>query len=137
MCIVWIIYAAACKILSETLMSLLGTAVCHTNIVGFVCGACSSPVHGYTEQTPRSVCVRVCLCACVCVCVCVCVCCRPIVTQLHNRFQFPSPACLPAWWLPAHRCSLLPACLLSCWTDWGRSEPTSSVFSPHPVHGPD
>lgn len=62
---------------------------------------------------------------------CVRVRCRPIVAQLHNRFQFPSPACLLAAPRP-------PPLSAACRTDRGRSEATSSVFlRPGRAGGPE
>lgn len=44
--------------------------------------------------------------------VCACACCGPIATQLHNCFQFPSPACSPGGSPPTAALCCLPASLL-------------------------
>ena len=72
-------------------------------------------------------------------CVCVCVCCRPIVTQLHNRFQFPSPACLPGGSPPTAALCCLPAACLPAWLLDGLGQIRADQFrvlSAHPVRGP-
>lgn len=58
-----------------------------------------------------------------CVCICACVCCRPVVTQLHNRFQFPSPACLVA-----PRPPLLSAACLTAWLLGGLGQIRADQF---------
>lgn len=58
----------------------------------------------------------------VCVPVRVCARCGPFCYTIAFSFR-----ALPAWWLPAHRCSPLPAWLTDCWADRGRSDPSRPV----------